>query len=188
MNKIIFVSAITASTVTLALAACGTSRAPAAGNTRLPTSVSATPSSSASPSRGPVFARAVTGNCVTGVLDFTTSDFYSMADILNGPAAGAAGDKIAEAYQLKLTNTSASATTEVSGFTVVFYPGSQHTTSDAENLSKPAFLNAGQSLTWTEYPWGTYTAGQASVGPFAAGDTGAIDISATCQLEHAYQP
>ena len=122
--------------------------------------------SSASPN--PVSTQAtVTGKCAAGIDDLGTGMFYSMASILQGSGPGS-GDEIAEAYQLTLTDNSTSATAEVTGFAVVFYSQGQELTSDTQNLSSPTFITPGQSLTWTEYPWGTSTSGQgASVGPFA---------------------
>lgn len=70
---------------------------------------------------------------------------------------------------------------------MVFYSQGQELTSDTENLASPVFITPGQSLTWTEYPWGTSTSGQgASVGPFAAGVAGAVNSAATCQLLQWY--
>ncbi len=127
-------------------------------------------------------AATVTGKCVTGIEDTTTTEFYSMADILHGDmTALGPGDQLAEAYQLSLTNTS-SVTAEVIGFSVAFYSEGQELTSDSEPFGSPTFITAGQTLTWTEDPWGDYSNGQASVGPYAAGETGGINSVATCQL------
>ncbi len=128
----------------------------------------------------------VTGKCAAGIDDLGTDMFYSMANILQG-SGPASGDEIAEAYQLTLSDNSPSATAEVTGFAVVFYSQGQELTSDTQNFASPTFITPGQSLSWTEYPWGTSTSGQgASVGPFAAGVAGAVDSAATCQLLQWY--
>ena len=126
----------------------------------------------------------VTGSCVTGILDVTSGQFYSMSSYVHGDGYPAAGDTIAEAYQLTLTDTSPSATAAVTGFAVVFYSAGQELTSDSENLGSPTYITTGQSLTWIESPWGSETAGQQepSLGPFAAGVVGAVNTAATCQL------
>jgi hypothetical protein len=85
---------------------------------------------------------------------------------------------------MTLTNAGSSAA-EVDGFSAVFYTGgTTETTSDTETFSSPTFLEPGQSLTWTETPWNSYTFGPGSpaTGPFTSGDMGAVDTSATCQL------
>jgi hypothetical protein len=111
-----------------------------------------------------------------------------MADLGRRATTGSGGE-IAEAYQLTLTDSSSSVTAEVAGFAAVFYSGGQELTSDSQSFTAPSFITPGQSLTWTEYPWGNSTAGQgASVGPFAAGQGGAVDTAATCQLDQWYHP
>jgi hypothetical protein len=163
-------------------AAVHSAAAPAATS---PAATSAPAAPSAAPS--PVSTQAtVTGKCAAGVDDLSTGMFYSMASMLQGSGPGSE-DEIAEAYQLTLTDNSSSATAEVTGFAVVFYSQGQELTSDAQQLPSPTFITPGQSLTWTEYPWGTSTSGQgASVGPFAAGVAGAVDSAATCQLLQWY--
>jgi hypothetical protein len=120
------------------------------------------------------------------VYDTSTSQFYSMADITHGSLIPS-GDGNAEAYQLTLTDTSSSATAPVTGFAVVFYSQGQELTSDQQTLGSPTFITPGQSLVWTEQPWGQSVSGRgASIGPFAAGDTGAVDTAATCTLLQWY--
>jgi len=130
----------------------------------------------------PASQATVTGSCVTGILDETTSVFWPLSS--TSDAIGS-DDYIAEAYQLTLTDTGA-APAAVTGFAVAFYTDSsgqeQETTSDDESLDAPAFITAGQSQTWTETPWNGYSANEASVGPYAAGVAGAIDPTATCDL------
>jgi hypothetical protein len=180
---------VVAALTTAGLAACSVSPAAmhsaAAPAATSPATTSSPAASSAAPS--PVSTQAtVTGKCAAGIDDLGTGMFYSMASILQGSGPGS-GDEIAEAYQLTLTDNSTSATAEVTGFAVVFYSQGQELTSDTQNLSSPTFITPGQSLTWTEYPWGTSTSGQgASVGPFAAGVEGAVDSAATCQFLQWY--
>lgn len=154
----------------------------------IPTTAAAPPPSvTTPPAPAPVSTQAtVSAGCVPGVYDITAGHFYSMTDLTSGMTTRS-GDHMAEAYQLTLTDTSPSATAGVTGFAVVFYSGSgQELTSDQQTIGA-TFITPGQSLTWTEYPWGTSSAGQgASVGPFAAGETGAVDSAATCQLVQWY--
>jgi hypothetical protein len=126
------------------------------------------------------------GSCVTGTYDLTTAEFYPMSSGGGGPASG---DEIAEAYQMTLINNS-SGTASVTGFGAVFYAQGHELTSDNETFDNPTFIVPGQSLTWTEYPWSYSSAGEneASVGPFAAGQMGAVDITATCSLVEWYHP
>jgi hypothetical protein len=72
---------------------------------------------------------------------------------------------------------------EVSGFSAVFYDGSgAETTSDTQTFDNPTFLEPGQSLSWDEESWGTFTFGSESVGmPFTVAMSGAMDPG-TCQL------
>jgi hypothetical protein len=57
---------------------------------------------------------------------------------------------------------------------MVFYSGAQELTSDQQSFTTPSFI--------------TPTSGQdASVGPFAAGETGAVNSAATCQLIQWYK-
>ena len=129
----------------------------------------------------------MTGQCTPGLLDETTHLFVPLDAHING-AHFSPGDTAAEAYQMTLTDTGQTAA-EVTGFSAVFYTGgSTETTSDTEPFDSPTFLEPGQSLTWTETPWGNYTisefTGQPTqpIGPFTSGETGAVDTSATCQL------
>jgi hypothetical protein len=115
---------------------------------------------------------ALSSKCVPGVFDTSTQFFYPLAGL--GRSHPPSADTTAGAYQLTLTNTS-SATAHVTGFAVVFYDSSGgETTSDQESAS--GFITPGQSLTWTEDPWSVQQS------PFAAGETGAVDSGATCQL------
>ena len=103
-----------------------------------------------------------------------------MSDLTSGEEA-TSGATVAEAYQLTLTDSQSSGPAEVTGFAVAFYSDGQELTSDSESLNGPTFITPGQSLTWTEHPWG-YSSGGASIGPFAAGQTGTVDPGATCEL------
>ncbi len=125
-------------------------------------------------------AAQVTGRCVTGMLDLDDNEFISMSNIAAGGLLPSAAADIAEAYQLTLTDSRSSGTAEVAGYAVAFYSDGQELTSDSESLNEPVFITPGQSLNWTEHPWGTYAPGEASVGPFAAGT--AVDPGATCEL------
>jgi hypothetical protein len=187
------VRSLLSAVVASGLAAC--SGSPAAGReaasppaTRTaPATSAAPPSPVSSGGPSPVSATAtVTGTCAAGVDDLSNSTFYPMTAILGG-SGPAQGDEVAEAYQLTLTDTSSTATAQVTGFAVVFYDEGQELTSDSESLDSPTFITPGQALTWTEYPWGTSTQGDgASVGPFAAGIVGAVDSAATCKLLQWY--
>jgi len=181
--------AVVAALVIAGLGACSVSPASVHGAAARAATRSAATSPPAAPSAAPspVSTQAtVTGKCAAGIDDLNTGIFYSMASILQGSGPGS-GDEIAEAYQLTLTDNSSSVTAEVTGFAVVFYSQGQELTSDTQNFASPTFITSGQSLTWTEYPWGTSTSGQgASVGPFAAGVAGAVDSAATCQLLQWY--
>jgi hypothetical protein len=135
----------------------------------------------APPASRPTSTARLTGHCVTGLFDPTINEFFSMSDVTSGTGP-AAGDTTAEAYQLTLDDSQSAGTAEVTSFAVAFYSGGQELTSDSENLNEPAFITPGQSLTWTEHPWGYSSSGGASIGPFAAGQMGAIDPGATCEL------
>jgi hypothetical protein len=173
--------AVVAAFMTAGLAACSASPASvrAAAAPAATSHAAASPPAVPSAAHSPVSTQAtVTSKCAAGIDDLSIGMFYSMASILQGSGPGS-GDEIAEAYQLTLTDSSSSATAEVTGFAVVFYSQGQELTSDTENLASPTFITPGQSLTWTEYPG-------SSVGPFAAGVTGAVDSAATCQLIQWY--
>jgi hypothetical protein len=167
------VAAIVALAACVLIAGCGA-----------PARVTAPPSPLPSTPAPPSSLATVTGSCVTGTYDVTSGQFYPMSSLTQGATGMTGGDTIAEAYQLTLTDTSASATAAVTGFAVVFYSAGQELTSDSETLDTPTYITPGQSLTWTESPWGTETAGQQepSLGPFAAGEMGAVNTAATCQL------
>jgi hypothetical protein len=131
------------------------------------------------------------GQCVTGIDDLTSQSFYPMSGMIgSSPSSPPSGDQVAEGYQMTLTNNGSTAA-QVSGFSAVFYDGQgSETTSDTETFDSATFLEPGQSLTWTEYPWGEYTneQGTASVGPYAGGVEGAYDVSATCQIAQWTHP
>jgi hypothetical protein len=133
----------------------------------------------------------VTGTCTTGIDDLSSQTFYPMSGMIgSSPSYPPTGDEVAEAYQVTLTSNGSTAA-QVSGFSAVFYDGQgDETTSDTETFDSATFLEPGQSLTWTEYPWGQYTndQGTASVGPYAGGVEGAYDTSATCQLAQWTHP
>jgi hypothetical protein len=139
------------------------------------------------PAPSPVSAEAtLTGTCTTGLLDETTNTFVTMSD-LGGNSGISQGDELAEAYQVTLTNNG-STTAEVGGFSVIFYSAgygnaTTETGSNSENVNQ-TFIAPGQALTWTETPWGSYAYeyGTPSVGPYAGGQEGGVDSSATCQL------
>lgn len=145
------------------------------------TTAPASPEPAAASASGPSSAAHVTSRCVTGIFDRNYDEFYSMSDIVAGNIA-TSGGPVAEGYQLTLTDSQLSATAEVTRFAVAFYSGGQELTSDLESLAQPLFITPGKSLTWTEHPWGYYSSGEASIGPFAAGLTGAVDPTATCEL------
>lgn len=143
---------------------------------------------SSAPAPSPVSTQAaVTGKCVTGLYDETEQVF----DPLSALHAGSIGpnDLVAEAYQLTLTNTS-SVAAEVTGFSVVLYDGSgDELTSDTQTLNSPAFIEPGQSLTWTPTPWGSYDPRENTPqGPYSEGRMGGIDIADTCQLAQWTHP
>lgn len=189
MRPSVLTAAAASVLLTLTLAACGTRPAAAVpATTPTPMAPGTTSASAPSPAAlSPVSTQAtLSSKCVTGIYDETASQFYSMADLDHGATTGS-GNAIAEAYQLTLTDRSPSVTAEVTGFAAVFYSGGRELTSDTQSLTAPSFITPGQSLTWTEYPWGNSTADQgASIGPFAAGQTGAVDRAATCQLVQWY--
>lgn len=133
----------------------------------------------------------VSGTCSTGIDDLTSQSFYPMSGMIgSSPSYAPIGDQVAEAYQMTLTNNGSTAA-QVNGFSAVFYDGQgNETTSDTETFDSATFLEPGQSLTWTEYPWGQYSNyhGTASVGPYAGGVEGAYDTSATCQIAQWTHP
>jgi hypothetical protein len=157
----------------LCVTACGVGTpAPAATKTVLQ------PASAPTPSPAPTAT--VAGKCVTGYEDVTAGWFDTLVD--TAPPTSNPSELFAEAYQLTLTDTS-SVTAEVTGFSVVFTSAvNGEEGSNTQTLSQPSFITPGSSLTWTESPWGTYSEGQASLGPYAAGVAGAFDSSSTCQL------
>jgi hypothetical protein len=151
-----------------------------------PATVIANAAQAAAPASPVSTSATLKGSCVTGTYDLTNGEFYPMLSSGGGPASG---DEIAEAYQMTLVNNS-SGTASVTGFAAVFSAQGRELTSDNETFDSPAFIVPGQSLTWTEYPWGESTAGEneASLGPFAAGQMGAVDVTATCSLVEWYHP
>lgn len=131
----------------------------------------------------------LTSSCTTGLYDESSSTFYTMADIKAGgmTQATANGDTAADGYQVTLTNNGNS-TADVTGLAVVLYgEGGNELTSDQESTGS-TFITPGQSLTFTEHPWDSYTLqnGSPAVGPYAVGQEGAVDAGATCQLVQWY--
>jgi hypothetical protein len=148
--------------------------------------------SPAAPAPAPVSTDAtVSGTCTTGIDDLSSQSYYPMSGMIaSSPSWPPTGDQVAEAYQMTLTNNSSTAA-QVNGFSAVFYDGQgDETTSDTQTFDSATFLEPGQSLTWTEYPWGDYSNyhGTASVGPYAGGVEGAYDTSATCQIAQWTHP
>ena len=96
------------------------------------------------------------------------------------------GDPVAEAYQLTMAVGTRSTTATVTGFTVAVYISGKNlaTVADCQPISfRPDGSSPGQSMTFTEYPWGTTAEGRGpSVGPFARGKDGAVNTAATCRL------
>lgn len=130
------------------------------------------------PPPSPVSAAAkLTSKCATGVEDLTAGMFYPVAEFLTPGTTVPSADSITGAYQVTFTNDS-SVTAEVTGFAVVFYDGSGGETSSDSQAGFDSFITPGQSLTWTEDPWGDAVQNA----PFAAGQTGAIDVRSTCQV------
>jgi hypothetical protein len=169
--------------VIVALCGCGSS---SSSTTAQDAQITTAPTSQTQPS--PVSTAAtLTSTCTTGIYDQDNNEFYSMSDTDTGNTISA-GDTVAEAYQITLTNNSAN-TASVGGFAAVFYSEGLELTSDNETFGGPSFITPGQSLSWTEYPWGTYTAGEneASQGPYAAGQMGAVNTAATCSLVQWYK-
>jgi hypothetical protein len=118
---------------------------------------------------------------VTGVYDESRHVFYAMSGLGHGTRI-ASGDVIAEAYELTLKDTSA-ATVRVTGFTTEFYSAGRKLLAGPDSAPVSAVLHPGQSRTLTEHPWGSSVAGQGpAVGPFRAGQQGAVDTAATCRL------
>jgi hypothetical protein len=169
-----------ASAVTPPQATTSHATSPAAsGSPTVPVSptVSSPPSVSAVSSAG-----GLTGACITGIYDETQNEFYAMSGLVHGSDM-AAGDDIAEAYQLTLTAASARSTVRVTGFSVAFYSGGRKLTSANQTLTVPTVLQRGQPQTLTEHPWGVSVADHgASAGPFATGRLGAVNTAVTCRL------
>lgn len=161
----------------VAAIAAGIALAGCASTARAPARPSQATAVAAAPTPSPVSTAAtISGTCTTGVVDVdqggnmirgTFVPFPGSAVSAQGPdgyPATAAGG-----YQLTLTNTGA-ATAEVNGFSVVFYSGGAETGSDGASTADE-FITPGQSLTWTE-----------TTKVMDAGQTGAVDMSATCSL------
>ncbi len=136
------------------------------------------PPASASPlTPSPVAtAASLASKCTTGVEDQTTRLFYPASTVGRPDSLIPSGDTVVGAYQVTLTNHS-TATAEVTGFAVVFHDYSGAGTGSDSQHGFDRFITSGQSLTWTEAPWGSVVNA-----PFAAGQTGAIDSESTCQL------
>ncbi len=179
MNRLPVSAAIAAALAPALLAACDASpvHSAAAGDTS-----PAAPSTPASPSAAPAtVAGKLTATCIAGLYNETQNEFYTMSGLVHGTDI-ATGNVIAEAYQLTLTSR-ATATVKVAGFSVAFYAGSRKLASVEQALPVAVPLGAGQTEVLTEHPWATSVAGQgASVGPFAAGEQGAVNTAATCRL------
>ena len=166
----------------LMLAACGSRGRPAVVNAspsvQVHASSVAVPRASGLLQPSPVSTAAtLASKCTTGVEDLTTNVFYPAAEFLTPGTTVPSGDTITGAYQATFTNDS-SATAEVTGFAVVFYDGSASETGSGSQDGFDSFITPGQSLTWTEAPWGETV----QSAPFAAGQTGAIDVQSTCQV------
>lgn len=166
----------------LMLAACGARpvSSVAKASPMLPAHAShaAIPAASDPPPPSPIPSTAkLASKCVTGVEDLTTSTFYPAAGFLAAGSTVPPGDSITGAYQVTLTNDS-SVTAEVTGFAVVFYDGGGSETSSDSQGGFDGFITPGQSLSWTEDPWGDTVQNA----PFAAGQMGAIDVRSTCQV------
>jgi hypothetical protein len=132
-----------------------------------------------SPSYG---SAAVTASCVLGIYDESQNEFYALSGLAHGSDM-ATGDPVAEAYQLTMANGTRSKTATVNGFTVAVYASGQRLATTSEHLPARRLIPAGQSMTFTEYPWGTSADGRGpSVGPFAKGSNGAVNMAATCRL------
>jgi hypothetical protein len=128
-------------------------------------------------------AATLVSKCTTGVEDQTASVFYPVSAFLTPGTKIPSGDSSTGAYRVTLTNNSGS-TAEVTGFAVVFYDGSGSETSSDSEGGFDSFITSGQSLTWTEAPWGDTV----QSAPFAAGQTGAIDVQSSCQVVKWTQP
>jgi hypothetical protein len=154
----------------LLLASCGTSSPPEALRSATPQ-----PQQAAPVATKPV----LTGTCTAGILDPNTGFFYPVNYAVkgdNGPP-GADADSLEAAYQVTAKDDG-SATADVTGFAVVFYTyGNTETGSEQANVDNGGYITAGQSLTFTETPWPSI-----EQAPFAAGDVGAVDTTATCKV------
>lgn len=136
---------------------------------------STAPPATAAAAASPVSTAAtLTGRCVTGFvtlgLDASTGTYQPAGFApFPGPPSGGYGPHVRGGYQITLTNNG-DTTAEVTGFSVVFYSGGAETGSaDAGPFN--TFITPGQSLAWTE----TTTV-------MDAGQSGAVDTSATCAL------
>src|SRR5262245_40037537 len=112
-----------------------------------------------------------------------------MADIKAGgmTQVTANGDQAADDYQVTLTNNGNS-TADVIGMAIVLYgTGGNELASDQESTGS-TFITPGQSLTFTEHPWDSYSlqTGSPVVGPYAVGQVKAVDAGSTCQLLQWY--
>ncbi len=180
MNKTLRACACAASLLTLGAAACSHPSAPpgAARSTRSP--AAAVLPAAAVPV--PVAAGVISATCFTGVYDKTQNEFVAVSSLAAGSDI-APGDVVAEAYQLDLADTSPSEAAKVFGFQVAFYAGGSQLGSDTTRLDRPTDVGAGTSVSWTEYPWATYSSGHGpSIGPFADGKDGGVNPAATCRL------
>jgi len=141
-------------------------------------------SAAPSPAPSPVVVRQgiLTATCWPGIYDKAQNEFYTIGSLAQGSDMEQ-GDPVSEAYQLNLSDVSPSQAASVTGFTVAFYADGRRLTAVTQPLAVVGKVPAGQSASWTEYPWGSYPLGSsASAGPFAGGKDGAVNPAVTCQL------
>jgi hypothetical protein len=165
-------------------------RAPAAAASSAP--VQAAPSQAAAttppPTPSPVSTSAtVTTSCVTGIIDEQTGTFFPLPEFAgSSPDPIPVADEVEQGYQVEITDTSSSATAEVTGYAVVLYEAGTEIDSDQEQVNA-TFITPNQELTFTADPWGGYYQGNnPAVGPYSTGETGAIDPFATCTVVQTY--
>lgn len=140
------------------------------------------------PTLSPVsIAATVTTSCVTGIFDDQTGSFFPLSEFAgSSPDPIPVADEVEQGYQVTITDTSSSATAEVTGYAVVFYESGTEIDSDQEQVST-TFITPGQALTFNSHPWGGYYQGNTpAVGPYSGGQMGAIDPFATCSVVQTY--
>ena len=114
---------------------------------------SATQAVAALPS--PVSSQAtVNGQCRVGIYDTVTQSFNPLS--INTSAGNMFFDAVGEAYQMTLTNTGSSAA-EIAGVSAVFYDSEGNEQDRITRNRRTDVSEPGESLTWTEDPWGTWT-------------------------------